>query len=208
MKKDKRDLTANDIVFLNELQNEMNTQDTVGQASPRYWAVRDIERVYDIALEIAEKIEILRDGDVIANSFNDFINYLNAYLNENEKPFELVAFSSNREYSIDVKNQDGELIRFCEVSVDVLIDKLQDKEVLSTYYEYRARGYNEEFRIKESSFFLTNDECKKHIKENAHHYTERAHSYAMTAWRSPQVEKLYELLENINFEKTGGINAI
>ena len=32
-------LTANEITFLKELQDELNTQDTFGQADPRFWVV-------------------------------------------------------------------------------------------------------------------------------------------------------------------------
>lgn len=58
-----------------------------------------------------------------------------------------------------------------------------------------------EHTIQRNTFFLTLRECKEHIQRNHYHYNKTVHSYAMTAWRSPQVEKLYEILENVDFSK-------
>lgn len=49
--------------------------------------------------------------------------------------------------------------------------------------------------------FLTNREAKEHLKSNHYHYTSKAHTYAMTAWRSPQVEKLIHILQTADFEE-------
>jgi hypothetical protein len=47
--------------------------------------------------------------------------------------------------------------------------------------------------------FLTKRECKEHIERNHYHYNDTVHTYAMTAWRSPQVEKLIKILQTENF---------
>jgi len=39
----KRPITTEEIQFLIELQREMNTQDHVSQADPRYWVIRDFD---------------------------------------------------------------------------------------------------------------------------------------------------------------------
>lgn len=46
---------------------------------------------------------------------------------------------------------------------------------------------------------MTLRDCREHINRNAHHYSREAHPYAMTAWRSPQVERLWELLCEVDF---------
>ena len=51
------------------------------------------------------------------------------------------------------------------------------------------------------TMFLTNREAKEHLKSNHYHYTSKAHTYAMTAWRSPQVEKLIHILQTADFEE-------
>ena len=43
---EKHKITEDEIRFLKELQKEMNTQDSCGQADPRYWVIRDFGKVY------------------------------------------------------------------------------------------------------------------------------------------------------------------
>lgn len=60
--------------------------------------------------------------------------------------------------------------------------------------------------IQPNTMFLTKAEAKNHIKLNKHHYTSEAHTYAMTAWRAPKVERLLEILETFDwgsFRKEG-----
>ena len=42
--------------------------------------------------------------------------------------------------------------------------------------------------------FLTRDAAEQHLKDNHYHYSDWAHTYAMTAWRSPQYEELVDCL--------------
>ena len=44
----KEKLSNDDIKFLKELQKELNTEDNVGTASPRYWVIRRPERIYHV----------------------------------------------------------------------------------------------------------------------------------------------------------------
>ena len=61
-------------------------------------------------------------------------------------------------------------------------------------------NYKEEYQIVENTFFLTLKECKEHIEANHYHYN-KPRPYAMTAWRSPQVEKLYEILAETDWSE-------
>lgn len=48
--------------------------------------------------------------------------------------------------------------------------------------------------------FLTKEEAKQHLKVNHYHYTSKAHTYAMTAWRAPKVERLLKILETFDWD--------
>lgn len=56
--------------------------------------------------------------------------------------------------------------------------------------------------IKTDVLFLTRKDAQAHLDDNSHHYTDKAVTYAMTAWRSPRYEHLMELLRNIDFERS------
>lgn len=57
--------------------------------------------------------------------------------------------------------------------------------------------------IAYNCMFLTRAEAEAHLASNYYHYTERAHAYAMTAWRSPQVERLLKVLHEADFNVEG-----
>ena len=59
----------------------------------------------------------------------------------------------------------------------------------------------EEHIIHPNTMFLTKTEAKRHIKLNHYHYSSKAHTYAMTAWRAPKVERLLKILETFDWEK-------
>lgn len=54
--------------------------------------------------------------------------------------------------------------------------------------------------IVPDTMFITKEEAKEHLEKNKHHYSSKAHTYAMTAWRSPSVKKLFEILMNADWE--------
>ncbi|WP_255238302.1 hypothetical protein NSS75_11125 [Bacillus sp. FSL K6-1012] len=53
--------------------------------------------------------------------------------------------------------------------------------------------------IYQNTMFLTKAEAKEHIKQNHYHYTKKVHTYAMTAWRAPKVERLLKILETFDW---------
>lgn len=57
--------------------------------------------------------------------------------------------------------------------------------------------------IAKNRMFLTRAEAEAHLESNYYHYTDWAHTYAMTAWRSPQVERLLNVLHEADFTVEG-----
>ena len=56
-------------------------------------------------------------------------------------------------------------------------------------------------RIHEGPIFLTLRDADKHLKENHYHYSDDAHAFAMTAWRDPTIERLWQLLQEIDWDR-------
>lgn len=175
-----RDITQKDIEFLAKLQEEMKTQSHDCQAAPRFWVVAQTEK------RIGNRDS--NDGCVVINGegteLGETIEEVKSFLKEN------------------LDEDDYESLNLEEFDED------SDLYEIANHLEhaYPGAGYQEwyylnEHVIKESTFFLTKRECKEHIKANYYHYNDTVHTYAMTAWRSPQVETLYEILENVDFSK-------
>ncbi|EQC0675844.1 hypothetical protein ACY2DU_000577 [Listeria innocua] len=155
-----------DITFLNELQQELNTQSNCGNASPVFWVIRQYEKQITDSDFGEETLYIHSDGDYF----------------EFEKLDELLEFLSGGSEFDEVKD--------CE-TLDDAFDILY----------FRRFSATEVAVVKQDTFFITHKEALEHIKKNRRHYNSTVHTYAMTAWRSPVVEKLWEILREADFNK-------
>ena len=133
-------LTEEQREFLVDLQEELNTQDTVCQADPRFWVVLETfeEPCWD---DQADDYALIDDeGNTVG------------HIGENIDAGQLTC---------------------------VPVHKVR--------------------RVASSTMFLTLRECREHIKANDYHYR-NPQPYAMTAWRSPQVEKLVQILQTADWD--------
>ena len=172
--------------FLKELQHEMLTQDTVCQANPRFWVVMQNIKEYWVD-DNTDGIFVSSKSDcetVFEGELKELVNWIKEIDGVKDCKYDVcfVEFEyENEEYSIGDVND-----------LQNFLDDYDKDEYNVGYYRIREE-------ICQNTMFLTNRECKEHIKSNSHHYNSTAHSYAMTAWRSPQVERLYKILENTDW---------
>lgn len=181
-------ITKQDINFLKALGHEMATQDKVCQAAPRFWVVRGTIRQYGIQDGWSNGTSLRVDCETMIDDMKEAYEYLLAYHSK-------TPYKHNEDGTIDYYNSDDE--EWVKLS-----DLEEVCEFLQDHGEDEAEliGYREVEKIYENTMFLTNKECKAHIKTNYYHYPEDAHPYAMTAWRAPQVEKLWNILEQTNWD--------
>ncbi|MBN6206250.1 hypothetical protein JYK21_07285 [Ralstonia pickettii] len=172
-----------DIQFLKELQSELKTQENDGQAAPRYWSIMDYK--WEPSSEDHADRVILYDSDACETiEINDYVD-------------EIVDFEGDRHLEFD-KQQRDELkdIRDYEDPSEIY-EWIEINDDDSRYYPI----YEQEISfIAYNSCFLTKQEAKDHLKANAHHYTGKAHTFAMTAWRAPKMERLIKILETFDWD--------
>jgi hypothetical protein len=175
--------------FLKELQHEMLTQDTVCQANPRFWVV--VQEVKDYWVDDNVDGVCIFDTDACENVFEGEVKTLVDWI---KKEFDMVQSCNCDNGYIEIVCDDGN-----EYFTD---DITEIRDFLDEYAsgKYSICNYRNREEIVQDTMFLTLRECKEHIKSNKHHYNKTAHSYAMTAWRSPQVEKLYKILEQTDWD--------
>ena len=183
----------NDIEFLKELQNTLNTQEIDSQASPRFWVLRDMRRTI-VPSDFADGSMIVdNDGNEYPESrMEDFIEIIIDDLEDENWNLDRLE----RERIID------ELKELKEQG-NTVIDPNEVYEVLESYgcnELYDLFDYVNVWFIVPNTMFLTKKEAKEHIEYNHYHYTKHVHTYAMTAWRSPAVSKLMDILMNHNWE--------
>jgi len=167
-----------EVEFLKDLQQQLKSQPNDGNASPVLWVVGDYKWV------VKPEGCGCRISIHLPDSDNDF---------------------SMNEYRENILDGSDEVDLEGEDFID-LYNATKDHEIKGWIEDHETRSYNlfEESKdhiIKPDTFFITKDACQKHIENNSHHYTSQVHTFAMTAWRSPQVEELWDMLENFDWEK-------
>lgn len=177
-KVEKHAISKEDIVFLMELQKEMNTQDTVGQANPRYWVIRDYEKFFGESLNDPSGVVVYYDGSEIVTVDYDG--------------------KGDREIINDAQSQ---LVNYFDISYpDDPVHEIYDIDTLKEYCEENDLTCIEyQYVRKYDNFFLTQKDAEDHLRSNYYHFDEDASTYAMTAWRNPRVERLYKILQETDW---------
>ena len=183
-------MNKSDIEFMKNLQEEIKTQDTVCQADPRFWVVMQTVRdywvdddtdgicIYDTdSSESAFEGELSELADWIKEDFDDVIKKC-----EYDRGFLEIICKDDNKYLID--------------NITEIKDFLEEYDV----GRYSICNYRDRQEIVQNTMFLTIRECEEHIKQNNYHYN-KPHTYAMTAWRSPQVERLYKIIQNTEWSE-------
>ena len=67
---EKHNLTQEELDFLIELQHELNTQDTIGQADPRFWVVAGTQKIC-VGKEYSEGEELVGGESVLADGIEE-----------------------------------------------------------------------------------------------------------------------------------------
>lgn len=177
---EKHAITSEEIQFLMELQKEMNTQDHVSQADPRYWVIRDFQKVYGGSLNNPDGYEIFMDGEQLLTIDYEMFN--------DTRVVDAVKEYFLREYKTDFEEADFEDM----YDIDDLKDMLEDRGYEISIVEY-------EIVPKYSGMFLTQKAAEEHLRANDYHYADNATTYAMTAWRSHEADMLYKILQSVDF---------
>ena len=194
----KEKLSNDDIKFLKELQKELNTEDNVGTATPRYWVIRQPERIYHIDRDAADYYMFV-DDDYQELTLEELKNYLEDVYDDNLKSVDikdgvltfeyLNEFSEEIErYTIDFNNLPLE----SSYSVDKVLELLE-LEVDVVYYK-------EVDATVDNCMFLTQIDAENHLRANDYHYHEKARTYCMCGWRSPRFERLINILSKTDFD--------
>ena len=194
----KEKLSNDDIKFLRELQKEINTEDNGGTANPRYWVIRQPERIYHVDRDEADYYVFL-DDDYQELTLEELKNYLEDVYDDNLKSVDikdgvltfeyLDEFSEEIEkYTIDFYNSSLE----SSYSVDKVLELLE-LEVNVVYYK-------EIDATVDNCMFLTQIDAENHLRANDYHYHEEARTYCMCGWRSPRFERLINILSKTDFD--------
>lgn len=187
----KRNLTEDDRSFLRKLQTEMNTQDTCETRNPRFWVIKGSEKVCDS--DDPDMYGLIHDGETVAEDTEDLCKYLNEEIlpecNIDRTECHIEEESGYFDFILKYKDCFGESDEEL-MTVDDLNTFLQEQG----YDNLEVIGISVRSIIYPNTMFLTEKDARQHLEANYYHYSDDAHTYCMSAWRSSVVERLWKIL--------------
>ena len=192
----KEKLSNDDIKFLKELQKELNTEDNVGTASPRYWVIRQPERIYHLDEDEADYYVFIDECDKYELTLEDLKDKLEFLCDDNLKSVEVKDGVLTFEY-FDEWLEEGEEYK---VDYDNYYTDGKDKILELLESDVSVAYYKEVDATVDNCMFLTQIDAENHLRANDYHYHEKARTYCMCGWRSPRFERLINILSKTDFD--------
>lgn len=172
--------------FLTELQHDLleDRQTETVQADPIYYGILDVKEFVTDQDHSDNRVLVCDDGDIEPQTAIE------------EELIDEVLINEMLEDGILGTNDDGIYVANTDAFLDFVEENEDDIETVSVAYI----AYDEV--IKPDAMFLTRKDAKAYLKNNRHHYTGKAKTYAMTAYRSHRYEMLIDVLRTIDLAKS------
>ena len=172
--------------FLTELQRDLleDRQTETTQADPIYYGILDVKEFVTDQDHSDNRVLVCDDGDIEPQTAIE-----EELIDEN-------LINEMLEDGILGTNDDGIYVADTDAFLDFVEENEDDIETVSVAYI----AYDEV--IKPDAMFLTRKDAKAYLKNNRHHYTGKAKTYAMTAYRSHRYEMLINVLRTIDLAKS------
>lgn len=167
-------MTKEDIEFLRDLQHELNTQPNDGNADPVFWGIVQDEKVYT---QNGDELEIIVDSEA-SYSLEDFIEFVEE--DKDEWSDEI------KERWEDVDKEDAEEV--CEFAEETW----NGMTAYPAIYEIRET-------LAQNKFFLTKRTAKEYVERYGYNHN-NPRTYAQTAVRNPEFERLLRILKTMNID--------
>lgn len=172
--------------FLTELQRDLleDRRTETAQADPIYYGILDVKEFVTDQDHSDNRILVCDDGDIEPQTAIE------------EELIDESLINEMLEDGILDTNDDGIYVADTDAFLDFVEENEDDIETVSVAYI----AYDEV--IKPDAMFLTRKDAKAYLKNNRHHYTGKAKTYAMTAYRSHRYEMLIDVLRTIDLAKS------
>ena len=178
----KLEISRDDYEFLKGLQHELNTQTTDGNAQPVFWGVSEI-------------FEELRDGDYCGEpyiGYDDGKSTIKEAVEQVEEAFTSEFYDIDDDVKEAWKDVDK---NSAEDVCEFMKNKLGWDDIYDVVYFEKVRRVSEY-----TGAFLTKKACQEYINKYGYNHRDPK-TYAMTAFRNPELERLLNILKNLKFNK-------
>ena len=165
-------ISDEDSKFLEDLQHELNTQTNDGNAEPVYWGVMETREV-GVPDGCGDE-RIYLGSDCGTETLEGAVDCVGEYLVNDE---DMEAWNEVDKTNID------DVVEFCREKLDMsevrIIDVAKKSEI-----------------SRQTGAFLTKRACQQYIDCYGYNHNQ-PHTYAMTAYRNFELERLLKILKTI-----------
>lgn len=211
----KHRITDEELDFLQELQKEMNTQDTCGQGNPRIWVIREpARRLFEIDRDITEDEDAIPYLEEISDGSELYID--GWFMKDHKKLYDTISKiikDDHLEQKYEVVSKNGQVVIYAKnmMSSSGSIEWNKNIEIVDwinnyTFHDAELKYYKTEVRYVPGIFFLTYRDGVKYLEKYASQYDKDARLFAMSPKGlftdcSPEIEKLFDILHKVDFSK-------
>ncbi len=197
----KKPITHLDLCFLRALQTELNTQDTMGNADPRFWVIKETKKVPTDIDHSDETILTDDEGSDIAENIVEAMEWLKEWMDENMPKYTLTySVKGNRPGHIEavIMKPDGKT----NLAKEILYGIEDAKNFLEniTHEDFQLHDVLHIDHTVPDTLFLTHKGCQDYLKQYGYNHKPDAHAYTMTAVRSPEYERLLKIIQETDFD--------
>ena len=216
----KHRITDEELDFLQELQKEMNTQDTWYQGGQCIWVIQESKKRYfddidtdlrndpntvEILNQIADGTELYIDDIHMTTPQQLYTTIQKIITNDQLEEKYQVELIDDYRVSIRGRNDLGEVVW------DASLDKIERNRIVEWVMEYTIHHAELRYFVKElyrhpGIFFLTYRDGIKYLEKYASEYDKDAKLFAMSPRSlftdcSPEIKKLFDILHTVDFSK-------
>ncbi len=169
------------LMFLQELGQEMREQEVDGQAHPRFWVIADYRKEPRPEGWHSDYLLCLPNCDLYDCIVDEFIK--DAKENAEDRDIKIT-----KEFLDDIDNIE------CEIGALEFAQKHFDEDAYLIPFE-------EEMFLVPNTFFIAKKDAKDYLQKYGYNHGPKAHTYAMTALRSPMFHKLIDMIMELESPK-------
>lgn len=219
----KHRITDEELDFLQELQKEMNTQDTWGQGGQCIWVIQEPKKRYFDSIET----DLRNDPDTV-EILNQIADGAELYVDDIQMTTPQQLYTTiqkiitndqlEEKYQVELIHDYRVLIHgrndLGEVVWDASLDKIERNGMLTivewvmgyTIHHAELRYFVKELYRHPGIFFLTYRDGIKYLEKYASEYDKDAKLFAMSPRGlftdcSPEIQKLFDILHTVDFSK-------
>ena len=197
------DIREEDLQFLQKLQHVMRTQDTCCQAEPRYWVIMDTEQLCNVVAEDADESYLTYRGNIVAKSLDEIKKlilgmkkdilekegYDELVITEVETPFRyLNVYMADEGYEEELRIDDAE-------DAAIFLNDTFENEDYDVIYTKKVQ------KPAKGPLFMTKAAAEEYLQKYGYNHSKDAHPYAMTAYRAPEIERLWKIVEETSWKQ-------